>query len=388
MTRSLLSTRRLGALVVLASAAGALGARAQGTLSTQGLGYPTGQLSTRALATGGGLAEVDPATAVNPASIFNWGAAAVYAQAEPEYRRVTTANGTERTSIARYPLFAGVFGLGSRWVVGLSSSPLVDRSWATTIRTNDALANGQSEPATTRFVSDGSINDLRLSLGFAPRTWFRFGVAAHGYSGSQELVTRRVYDDSLHYATFTDTSNVSYGGSAFSAGVELHRDRVGSVTGSFRKGNGISRSTVRDSLSATIPDRFGFSAVYQGFAGSTIGVRGAYDRWSALNGLTNQAATARDAWDWGAGADVAGPRLLGTPLMFRAGGRWRTLPYEVTGGEVRERSVNAGFGAPFARGRAVIDVSGSRVFRDLNGGTATGVNERAWVLGVGLTVHP
>ena len=39
---------------------------AQGTLSTQGFGYPPGQLSTRSLATGPGIGEFDPDSQLNP----------------------------------------------------------------------------------------------------------------------------------------------------------------------------------------------------------------------------------------------------------------------------------------------------------------------------------
>src|ERR1700674_969292 len=42
-------------------------AAAQGNLSTQGAGYPEGELSTGALASGGGLAEFDALSPINPA---------------------------------------------------------------------------------------------------------------------------------------------------------------------------------------------------------------------------------------------------------------------------------------------------------------------------------
>ena len=44
---------------LLALVSGAQAARAQGTLSTQGFGYPAGGLSTRAASTGGGFGEFD-----------------------------------------------------------------------------------------------------------------------------------------------------------------------------------------------------------------------------------------------------------------------------------------------------------------------------------------
>ena len=57
----------------IAAAALALGLpgslAAQGTVSAQGLGYPPGQISTMARGAGGALADFDPATPLNPASM-------------------------------------------------------------------------------------------------------------------------------------------------------------------------------------------------------------------------------------------------------------------------------------------------------------------------------
>ena len=40
--------------------------RAQSNLSSQGFGFPTGQLSSRAYGAGGSLAEIDPLSPVKP----------------------------------------------------------------------------------------------------------------------------------------------------------------------------------------------------------------------------------------------------------------------------------------------------------------------------------
>src|SRR5262245_55395212 len=44
-------------------------AAAQGNLSTQGLGFPPGQLSTKAASMGGSIGESDASSPLNPASI-------------------------------------------------------------------------------------------------------------------------------------------------------------------------------------------------------------------------------------------------------------------------------------------------------------------------------
>ena len=106
------------ALVVLLPSA----ARAQGNLSAQGFGYPSGVFSTRALGTGGAIGEIDPVSSSNPAAISSFGGAALYFQADPESRTLHLGTGTESTKIARYPLVAAAVPLGDRFMLGLSVS--------------------------------------------------------------------------------------------------------------------------------------------------------------------------------------------------------------------------------------------------------------------------
>ena len=81
MTRTTVTAALL--LALSATAAGA-----QGNLSTQGFGYPPGQLSTTAMSLGGGPAELDPSSAINPATPSLWGAVILFMQYEPERRTV------------------------------------------------------------------------------------------------------------------------------------------------------------------------------------------------------------------------------------------------------------------------------------------------------------
>ena len=96
------------AMLTLAGIAGvASRASAQASLSLQGFGFPAGQMSTRTLGAGGSLAEIDPLTPVNPASVALLLTRLIYFQAEPEFRTVTSPNGTDHTTTPRYP---NVFG--------------------------------------------------------------------------------------------------------------------------------------------------------------------------------------------------------------------------------------------------------------------------------------
>jgi len=390
MTRALHVAGLLtGALIVIAPRA-----NAQGNLSTFGFGYPPGQLSARAHATGGAIAEIDPVSTLNPAALVNWGGSAVYFQIEPEFRRVTFGGASDRTTTARYPLTGGALSLGTRLTLGIAASTFLDRSWSTSVRTTHQIGD-ESVAATTTFHSRGAINDIRLGLGWAARPWLRFGLAAHALTGQNQLTVLDVFDDTAAYDPLLQDTTISYGGAALSGGVELRAGRVASVAASARVGGRIRAESGDATLArATVPSRFGVTLAYLGVTNSAIAVRTSYDKWSSLRGLGGAGLRPVDAWDTSVGADIAGPRVgAERVLMLRAGARWRTLPFAVTpvDGEtvgdprkVRERSLSAGLGTALARGRAAVDVSVIRATRD----AGLTVDEQAWILSIGLSVRP
>jgi hypothetical protein len=382
-------------LAVIAIALGAAQeARAQGNLSTFGFGYPPGQLSARAQGAGGSIGEMDPVSTLNPAALINWGGPAVYFQIEPEFRRVNAIGGSDRTTTARYPLTGGGLALGSRWMVGIAASTLLDRSWATTSRTTHQLGS-DTVPATTTFRSEGAINDVRLAVAWAARPWFRVGLGAHALTGQNRLKVTDVFDDVARYDTLVQDTTISYRGTALSGGVEIRAGKVASVAASMRVGGRI-RAVANDVTlrRASVPTRFGVTVAYLGITNSAIALRTAYDKWSSLGALGRPGLRAVDAWDTSIGADVAGPRIAADrTLMLRAGFRWRTLPFAATPVDgatigaphnVRERSFSAGAGTTLARGRASVDLGVIRASRD----AGLSVDERAWILSIGMSVRP
>ncbi|HEX5973352.1 MAG TPA: hypothetical protein VFY85_15560 [Gemmatimonadaceae bacterium] len=373
---------RLAACLVAALPCAAL---AQGTLSTQGFGYPTGTLSTRSLGTGGALGEIDPLSVSNPSSILNLGGTALYFQAEPEYRKISVNGQSESSTVARYPLILGTMRLSRSVAAGLSATSLLDRSFSTTSH-GTVNVGGTDIGSTNTFTSDGAIADIRLALAWAPAEWLHLGLGAHAISGDNRLNSTQVFDDSARYARLVDTSTVSYVGNAFSGGAEVYLGRAAVLAASYRRGGTMSlKHGDSTKAQARVPDRLAFSAAYLGIRGSTIAVRTAHDTWSNMAGLGSAALSVHDGWDTSVGADVLGPSLLGRSLQLRAGGRWRTLPFGVGATPVRERSLSLGLGTLIARGRAALDVAGVRSMRDATG---VDVSESAWTLSVGITVRP
>src|SRR5690348_12672731 len=124
-------------------------ASAQASLSLQGFGFPAGQMSTRTLGAGGSLAEIDPLTPVNPASVALLLTRMIYVQAEPEYRTVHSQNGTDHTTTPRYPNFFGAIPIGGGLVMSLGSSSLLDRTGTTTFASPQVLSGTDTVLMTT-----------------------------------------------------------------------------------------------------------------------------------------------------------------------------------------------------------------------------------------------
>jgi len=378
---------RLALIAAAALAATPIAARAQGTLSTLGFGYPAGQLSTRAAGTGGAIADFDPLSSTNPAAVASFGGTALYLQAEPEYRSLKIGAATETAMIARHPLATIAFPIRNSLFGSVSLSNLLDRTFETNVRGTQKI--GDSTLATTNlFKSDGAIADVRVSFAWVPAQWLRLGIAGHAITGDNRLNNSQRFDDSTQFAPLVDTSTVTYLGTAISGGVELFAGNVAGLAASYRKGGSMSVKHGNETLStATVPDRMSFGVAFLGIKGTSIAARTSKETWSNMRGLGSANLAISDAWDTSVGADVLGPHLAGRSVQIRAGGRWRTLPFGLPTSEVKEKSLSFGLGTSLGRGRVGLDLAGIRALRDpVN--TAIDLHEKAWTVSVGVTVRP
>lgn len=358
---------------------------AQGSTSLQGLGYPAGGLSTRALGTGGAFGEIDSRSPINPASLAIRPAAQVYAQYDPEFRTVTAGGKTSSTTTARLPNVGGILPINAHFVMGLSASTLLDRTWQTSIDHTQKFGS-DSTLFTESLKSEGAITDVRFALAYAPNARLRFGVGYHAFPGSLRLTSNEIFADTTRFQNVTQVTGVSFSGHAVSAGMEADVSPSLSIALSGRKGR-TATMFANDSLltTASIPDRYSGSIAFSGIPGTVIAIRGSRERWSQLSGLSFAHTVAVDANDVSAGIESDGPRLAGGfPLLVRLGVRRRTLPYPVGTSSVQETSFGGGIGVPIALDRVTLDIS---VLRASRTGVA-GVNEHAYNLSFGLQVHP
>jgi len=360
--------------------------KAQGALSLQGLGFPPGQLSARAEGTGGGVADFDALSLTTPASLAGVGAAALFFQYSPEFRRVTTSTGSANTTTARFPLVEGVLPVGQSWTVALSSSTFLDRSSETSLSRQQNVG----DPVDTVTLVErnkvlGAINDVRLALAWSNSPAFRIGVGGHVFAGSNRITFAQVFPDSAEFISSAQADRISYAGLAASIGLEWYPSRAIGFAVSGRKGGDLRAQSGDTAIgSAKLPDHYSASVLFEGIPGTTISFRAAHDNWSTLSALSSSGIQAFDGWDMGGGLEASGPRIMQRIVTVRLGARVRTLPFGFNGEKVSEKSFAFGLGAPLTRDRAAIDLAIQRASRTVS----SDVKERGFILSIGLRVSP
>jgi hypothetical protein len=357
---------------------------AQGTISTQGFGYPTGGLSTRAAAAGGGFAEFDYSSPRNPSSTLGWGRGGLYFQYDPEFRRVTAGSASDNTMTARFPIWMAGMQLGARAMGTVTASTLLDRTWATRIRGGQILGP-DSVGYEERVESAGAINDIRLGVSYSVKTSFSVGIGLHGFTGENRMNLTRTFDDSLRYGTLLRELTIGYLGNAVSAGATWRPNRQIAMAASIRTGGNLD-VRIADTVvaSGSMPNRFGAGIRYDGLPGASLGISVERTQWSSLGELSQSSLEANDTWEFGVGLEATGPKFRAVPTLLYLGYRKRDLPFSINGDVVPETFYSGGAGIPLAGPRVVLDMAIQRATR----GPVTGVTEKAWIMSLGFTVRP
>lgn len=359
---------------------GALGA--QGALGLQGYGYPTGQLGSASIALGGATAEVDPASALNPAALAIPSRFSVYMQFEPEYRRTAVGGLADRSTTIRFPAFM-ISGGSGKFSAGASATTFLDRTWSN-VYADSQVVGGTMLPSTLTAESNGAITDVRAAAAYWLNPKVQFGVGMHALTGENRLSFGRTFADTSGVGSVQQLSTINYSGRAVSFGVVLLPTKAIAIGASARLGGGMEARQDEAALAdAEVPNRFGVTFAYTGIPNTTVAARFDRTSWSSMRDLGTPQMSVFDATDIGLGLEVVGPRIGGAPSFARFGVRDRGLPFGVNGEQVGERSLSGGIAIPVARGRGQFDISVQRATR-----TAAGANEKALVLSIGLGIRP
>lgn len=355
---------------------------AQGALSNQGFGYPTGQLSAAALAAGGATAESDPSSGLNPAAITQSTRFAIQLQFEPEWRRTTVGSSTADARVVRFPTFLATGGWG-RFTGALGVTTFLDRTWLN--QYDDSLSVlGDWISSTATIASEGAISDARAALGYVVHPRLQVGVGLHAMTGEFRTEFTRVFPDTSGVGALSQLSSIGFSGTAMSLGVvATPRDNL-VVAASLRAGGEFSVEENRTpTATATVPARYGLGVSWLAVPGAWFTGRVERVRWRDMAGLGSPGVSVFDATELGLGVDVLGPRVGGANSVVRAGIRDRRLPFGANGNAVDERAYSFGVGLPVARGRAQVDLAVQRAAR-----TTAGASERGWFVSLGFGIRP
>jgi hypothetical protein len=373
MTRSL--------LVVVIGLSPAL-LHAQGSLGTQGYGYPGGQLSSAALGIGGATAELDAASPINPATLATPLRYSIYLQFEPEFRRTTVGDASTTSTNIRFPLFMAT-GSFRRFSAGVSTSTLLDRTWSN-VYPDSQVVGGETFPSTITAASTGSMNDVRFALAYSFGRRAQVGVATHAITGQNRMRFGRSFPDSTGLGAVTQLSTIGFSGRATSAGAVVVPVPGLVLAASARFGGSLTADQDDTRFAeASVPSRYGVGVSWFGIPNTTLSARYERTLWSDMDELGTAQLTTFDATEVGLGLDVLGPRIGGAASTVRIGVRDRGLPFGWNGLQVNERAYTGGVSIPVSRGRAALDLTLQRALR-----TAGAVEERSWFIGVGLGIRP
>ncbi len=379
--------RVTAALVVVAAAPLA----AQGNLSTQGFGYPPGQLSTRSIGSAGAFGEFDAQSPINPAALASDRALQLHFQYDPEFQSVTVGKTHENSTISRFPLALLSGPILGHGAVALSWSTLLDRTFQVSQTSTVANFTDPTRPttATETVQSTGAINDIRLAGAWAFGSWLAVGAGLDLFTGENRLVQTVVLDDTvLNQTTQSQFKNsLSYSGIGYSGGITVRPTHWLGLAGSFRNGGeiGVREGDSAEVARGRVPDRVGGAILLNPVTGLLVSGRVDWEGWSRLNEIGQTNLVAQSGTGWSVGVDLVGPRLgAQRNVTIRLGGGNRPLPYVLDATVIRETDLSGGLGIPLLGNRSNIDVS--LMHQSLT--PAAGVSQSGFILSVGVTLRP
>lgn len=358
---------------------------AQGALSLQGFGYPGGEISTRALGTGGSLADFDANSPINPAALLVGSRATVYLQYDPEFRWVTGTGLNTNTVTARFPLFL-ISGKMGQARFSLSYASFLDRTWTNTYQDTQVVGTLRV-PSTVTAVSSGGISDIRAAMSWTFSSRLTVGAAIHVFPGQNHIVFGRAFpSDSTSFGAFAQTSTFNYSGSAVSFGlIATPIDHINlGVSGRYGFSMHVHEGDSTTVGDANVPNRISFSGAYDGITGTILSARYGIEKWSAMRGLGSAGLSVFDATEFSAGLETGGPRIGAIPIAVRLGYRARQLPFGVGAQQVSETEFTGGVGIPLSSGRAALDLSIAHALRSAN----VGLSETGWIFSLGIAIKP
>ncbi len=376
---------RVGSLWLISALVPGLVAAQNSVYGLAGIGFPGEPLGARARGSGGGAAVFDPTSALNP------GAVAGFARLRAAFSGGTTlrsytagdssASGLRET---RFPF--GLLGgriAGTPLSFALSFSAYAERTYDVTT-TGTQVLRGETLTVRDRIASDGAISDLRGALAVKPLGPLLVGAAVHVIAGSSRFTVRRVFSDSTAYLPYSELRQTAYSATGVSVGAVLLASRRLELAGAARV-DGRLESHLEDGTlveSVRLPRTLSAGVRVLPLPGIGWSTTVSHRDWSRAQPDLLAPARAFDTWEVASGLEVEN-RPRGPRVPFRAGVRYRQLPFSNVATQPSELVWAVGTGLAMAGGRGAVDLAVERLKR-----WGGGAQERGWHIVLGIQVLP
>jgi hypothetical protein len=352
----------------------------------RGVGLPTRPIGVRAMSTGGSFGMFDPQSSLDPAALGALDATTASFNGLQEYRSTTNPAGSESQRETRFPqVTLGGPIKKTPLVLGLSYSAYSNRDFSIA-SAGTATLRGVPVPVNDTLNSRGGISSIRLAAAYRLGGKTFVGAAFHILTGSDRVEQHRSFSDTT-YRPVAERSELSYAAVGVSVGLT---QQVGSrmLVALAARSDGhanIDKDSTRIGR-LDLPYSFAAGVRYRVGRRLDLGAQGQYATWSGANSdLSAGDPPGFNTIDLSFGGEYTpDPRRPGRhPIRF--GARYGTLPFPiVAGAQPHELGFSVGTGARFAKDRAGVDVSVEHVSRS----DGTGRSERAFLIGLGITIRP
>lgn len=388
--------RRTWLALALLCAPSALFAQAS-IFGVRGPGNPGRPYSAAAVGTAGSIGMFDPQSQLSPASLGPLQTGTGSFTLQGDFRSVDTPAGSSTTRDYRFPnVFITAPIRRGQYAFGVGATTYLNRDFTLAVRDSIVLRDSvRAYTDTTR--SRGGLSDLQLA--FAIRTIPRttIGFAFHLITGTDRLVARRAFDDTL-YTPVLQSAELSTTG--FGVAVGATRDIGSKVTLAALIRKDFTANVHVDSAlygGATalgsdygLPWTFAGSGLFRVTPLLQVATQVVYRTWSSANqGMVTLGAPGADnSLELSAGGELTSRVRRTTQFPLRVGVRYGTLPFLIGEGspvQPHEFAVSVGTGARFAKQKGGLDISLERVWRSASG---TDISERAWLLYTGFSIRP
>lgn len=376
---------RIVLLGALALGVPALAQAQSSQFGVRGLGLPSFPFSIRTQGSGGAGGLFDPASAVNPASLFLVTRPIASFNMIHNWRSSENRYGTASGNDTQFPLFIAGGQISSRLAGGVSASVYTDRTFS--LATEDSVElRGIPTAVFDTLESRGGLNDLRFAAAYRG-DGVAFGLGFHLMTGTNRLGYRRVFADSS-YARVESLAEMSFIGVGLSAGVIVAPNDHLWIGATARWDGDLSMEV--DTLKAgKLPLPVTLSGGIQWSPSSRLSVGGHVIRqgWSKLDQpLKDRGGSgASSTLSASAGFELARSARTVDRFPLRMGLRWASLPFPLEDGLAQgsEFGVSAGTGFAFGGGRGVLDLAFERIWRQQD----SGFSEKAFAVKLGVTIR-